>query len=43
MQKYDLLSEIRRRRKWQQIGKQIHRYENLLNREFHADGLNSMG
>ena len=43
MQKYDLLSEIRRRRKWQQIGKRIHRYENLLNREFHADGLNSMG
>ena len=43
MQKYDLLSEILRRRKWQQIGKQIHRYENLLNREFHADRLNSMG
>lgn len=39
MQKYDLLSEIRRRMKWQQI----HRYENLLNREFHADRLNSMG
>ena len=37
MKKYDLLSEIRRRRKWQQMGQQVHRYENLLNREFHAD------
>ena len=43
MQKYDLLSEIRRLSKWQQIGKQIHRYENMLDREFHADRLNSMG
>ena len=33
MEKYGLLSEIRRRRKWQQL----HKYENLLNREFHAD------
>ena len=30
MKKYDLLSEIRRRRKWQQMGQQVHRYENLL-------------
>ena len=37
MKKYALLSEIRRRRKWQQMGQQVHRYENLLNREFHAD------
>ncbi len=37
MKKYGLLSEIRRRRKWQQMGQQVHRYENLLNREFHAD------
>lgn len=37
MKKYDLLSEIRRRRKWQQMGQQIHKYKNLLNREFHAD------
>ena len=37
MKKYDLLSEIRRRRRWQQMGQQVHRYENLLNREFHAD------
>ena len=40
MKKYDLLSEIRRRRKWQQMGQQLHKYENLLNREFHADGPN---
>ena len=37
MKKYDLLSEIRRRRKWQQV----HKYKNLLNREFHADKPNS--
>ena len=34
MKKYELLSEIRRRRKWQQMGQQLHKYENLLNREF---------
>ena len=27
-----LLSEIRRRRQWKQLGQQVHRYENLLNR-----------
>ena len=37
MKKYELLSEIRRRRKWQQMGQQLHKYENLLNREFQAD------
>lgn len=37
MKKYGLLSGIRRRRKWQQV----HRYKNLLNREFHADKPNS--
>ena len=37
MKKYDLLSEIRRRRKWVQMGQQLHKYENLLNRDFHAD------
>ena len=37
MKKYELLSEIRRRKKWRQIGQQIHKYENLLNREFQAD------
>ena len=41
MKKYEMLSEIRRRRKWQQMGQQVHRYENLLNREFHADRPNS--
>ena len=41
MEKYGLLAEIRRRRKWQQMGQQIHKYKNLLNREFHADRPNS--
>ena len=37
MKKYDLLSEIRRRRKWQQLGQQVYKYRNLRNRDFHAD------
>ena len=37
MKKYELLSEIRRRRKWRQMGQQLHKYENLLNREFQAN------
>lgn len=37
MKKYELLSEIRRHRKWRQMGQQLHKYENLLNREFQAD------
>lgn len=37
MKKYGLLSEIRRRRKWVQMGKQMHKYENRLNRNFSAD------
>lgn len=37
MHKYDLLSEIRRRKKWVQMGEQIHKYKNLLNREFNAE------
>lgn len=41
MQKYDLLSDIRRPRKWRQMCQQLHKYENLLNREFHADKPNS--
>ena len=41
MKKYNLLSEIRRRRKWQQLGQQVHKYKNLLNRDFHADKPNS--
>ena len=36
MHKYDLLSEMRRRRKWIQMGQQVHKYQNLLNREFNA-------
>jgi transposase InsO family protein len=40
MNKYGLLSEIRRRRKYMQMGQQIHKYENLLNRNFHADSPN---
>lgn len=41
MKKYGLLSEIRRRKRWTQMGQQVHKYENLLNREFHADRPNS--
>ena len=41
MEKYNLLAEIRRRRKWVNMGQQIHKYENLLNRQFHADRPNS--
>ena len=41
MQKYGLLSEIRRRRKWVNLGQQIHKYENLLNRQFRADRPNA--
>ena len=41
MKKYGLLSEIRRHRKWVNLGQQIHRYENLLKRQFRADRPNS--
>ena len=41
MKKYGLLSEIRRHRKWVNLGQQIHRYENLLNRQFRADRPNA--
>jgi len=37
MQKYGLLSEIRRRKKYKVMGQQVHRYANALNRDFHAD------
>ena len=36
MHKYDLLSEVRRRRKWVHMGEQVHKYDNLLHREFYA-------
>ena len=41
MKKHGLLSEIRRRRQWKQLGQQVHKYENLLNREFHAQTPNT--
>ena len=41
MKKYDLLVESRRARKWVQMGQQVHKYENLLNRDFRADMPNS--
>ena len=37
MKKYGLLAEIRRRRKWVNLGQQVHKYENLLKRQFRAD------
>lgn len=36
MKKYGLLAEIRRPRRWRQMGHQLHRYENLLDRNFVA-------
>ena len=36
MKKYELLAEIRRAKKWVQLEEQTHKYENLLNRDFHA-------
>ena len=37
MRKYGLLSEIRRRRKWVNLGQQMYKYDNLLKRQFRAD------
>jgi transposase InsO family protein len=37
MNQYNLLSEIRRRKKYRRMGQQLHRYENLLNRDFTAN------
>jgi len=37
MKKYGLMSEIRRRRKWVNLGHQVHKYKNLLKRQFWAD------
>ena len=36
MQKYNLLSVVRRK-KYRNYGAHLHRYPNLLNRDFHAD------
>ena len=40
MKKYNILAELRRPRKWVQMGQQMHKYETLLNRDFHADAPN---
>jgi putative transposase len=40
MEKYDLLSEVRRK-KYRPCGQQLHRYANLLNRNFKAEHPNS--
>ena len=37
MQKYGLLSEIRRRKKYKVMGQQVHKYANALDRDFRAD------
>jgi hypothetical protein len=36
MQTYGLLAQIRRRRKYRHMGEQLHRYANVLNRDFSA-------
>lgn len=41
MKKYGLLADIRRPRKWIQLGQQVHKYENLLNRDFQANQPNT--
>lgn len=41
MNKYGLLSEIRRRKKYKQMGQQLHKYKNVLNRNFVADRPNA--
>jgi transposase InsO family protein len=40
MNKYNLLSEVRRHRKYQHYSQCIHRYENILNRDFKAEKSN---
>ena len=37
MNKYSLLSEIRRRKKYRVMSQQLHKYKNILNRDFTAD------
>ena len=37
MHKYDLLSEIRRRKKWRRMGENKHRFDNWPNQEFNAE------
>ena len=40
MNKYGLLSQIRRSKKYQQMGWELHKYANVLNRNFTASGPN---
>lgn len=42
MNKYGLLSQIRRRRKYTYYSDYLHRYDNVLNRDFSADRPNQM-
>lgn len=37
MNKYNLLAKIRRRKAWVRFGEHLHRYENVLNRNFKVD------
>ena len=37
MKKYNLLSDIRRKKRYKYTGELLHRYDNLLNRNFKAD------
>ncbi len=41
MNKYGLLSEIRRRKKYRRMSEQLHKYENILNRDFNAESPNT--
>ena len=41
MKRHGLLSEVRRRKRWSNLIQQMHRYENLLNRQFYADKPNA--
>lgn len=43
MQKYGLLAEIRRSKKWQQMGQHLHKYQKLLNRNFRSEAPNRNG
>ena len=41
MKEHGLLSEIRRKRKWVNLGQETHKYKNLLNRQFLASSPNA--
>ncbi|SFL77571.1 IS3 family transposase [Pelosinus propionicus] len=40
MNQYGLLAEIRRSKKYKRMGEHLHKYSNLLNRDFHAEAIN---